>query len=515
MAEEAFTIAGVSDKYPYKRTDEPNEAFDTVPTSIDEIAYLPSGWKPQTDDPTYQPTYTGGDGGYDEDDLLFNINNPSDITQGCQCNENGDYREPSGCVLVEETQFSPYRQGVRHIAVDFLGPWGQYEIMWTNDKGCFKKSRKIRYKIHSPFTGPIELPVVMRVMFLSGEATVRSLVPATLYIATKPACLIVGNVAGYGLNNLQVNILRTTNPIHKTTSYYFAAITNNAHYEIKDLCWQDGITPPHSDMHYLIQPFNNSGSAPMLRQMLKQGAPANIINQAVVMFTLSSSLPAIGFSVEAYINIAPPDIAIGCKREPNLDDYSTDRIREVVYHEMGHAVHYRKVGVNYWRDVVDFESQRIFESGGADSYGNGSHAGAGKIHLVETWGNHIGHLYTHRRYKSHHSLGTPLTEKSWMGELESRISLYGQNAWIKFPVLLDLMDNNIQNNTIQMYEDQAFMGVPPGANDNVSGFTNSMFYSELGSQDMTDFINKLKNNHLPGTGNSVSSFDLLMSTYGL
>lgn len=164
IAEEAFDIAGLSSNYPYKRTDEPNSVYDNCPADINTVIDGNLGWRELTWEELHP--YGGGVGGYNNGGLDFNTPTPNDVSNHCNCGNNDDDREPSGCVLVEETQFVPHWSGVRDVKIDLLGPFSQYMRGSTSQTGCFRFSRKMRYKV-----GNNRLPVHMRVSFKSHEVT--------------------------------------------------------------------------------------------------------------------------------------------------------------------------------------------------------------------------------------------------------------------------------------------------------------------------------------------------------
>lgn len=505
VTEEAFRLANLSDKYPYNRTTEPDPNFDTVPMTIGDIMYLPSGWVPQANEP-----YTGGTGGYNVNDLEFNKPTPDDVTNACGCTHSTDYRKPSGCILVEETQFAPNWQGVRKVLVDYVGPFGQYELMRTNEKGCYSRDRKIHYKIHNPFGSDINLPVFMRVMFQSGEATVRSLIPGTLFLATQPTTHIVGNIAGWSMDNNRVRYNRSANAWQLPCVYYTAATVNNAHYEHKEMSAQDGITPMHSDIRYLLHPYDFSGSAPMFHQLVKSGQPKTIIQVGYFTSTFNMMFPAMGSPMINYMQTCPPDILIGMETSGDMNRQSSDQKREVIYHEMAHATHYRKCGNQIWLDNIAYIAAR-----GGD-YGDGTHPGADKCALIEMWGYHIGYMYTHRRYGLNHSRGGFQISNSWFGELEITAGWAPNWPWMPVGLLLDLMDNNLNNQAVSSaMTDNQNLGPVPGTLDNVSGFTNLMFYNELGAANIWDFRDNLRTNQLPLTGSTLTSYNTIMPAYGL
>lgn len=509
IMEEAFDIAGLGETYPYDRSTEANQNYDNVPNTINEH-FAVTDWGTSISD--LYP-YAGGIGGYNNGGLDFNTPTPNDVSNHCNCGNNDDDREPSGCVLVEETQFAPHWSGVRDVKIDLLGPFSQYMRGSTSQTGCFSFSRKMRYKV-----GGNRLPVHMRVSFKSHEVTIRSALPAGFLPTTMPAVHNVGNVAQFtGLNWIRVRYHRSRTQFGLSTAYYSAASLNNAHYEYKDMSWQDGILPPHSDMHYLVHPYGSPGeaAAPMLRQLIKTGHPTTIIQIGVALWVFGG-LPVIGGqNAQQYLALCPPDIAYNTHQGTNWDNFASDRIKEIMYHELGHATHYRKTDQQFWLNNIAYVAGQSVASMGAVPYGDGTAQGWDRCALVEMWGYHIGRTYTHRRYGINHSGGGNNVTDSWLGRLERQLMWYG---FIPVGLLHDLMDNNIQNLNVDAgLTDNAAMGPTPGTQDDVAGFTNLMLYNELGSnsQNIFQWRDNVRNNQLPATWNSTNVYNTLVGIYGL
>lgn len=282
-----------------------------------------------------------------------------------------------------------------------------------------------------------------------------------------------------------------------------------------DMCNQDGISTPPSDMHYLIHPYGKSQGAPMIYQLIKSGQPKTIYTIGVAYATLGATWGTVALP---YLQICPPDIVIGYNFGTSYTAFESDRIRQPMYHETGHALHYRKTSNQFWLDLINYEGITVLNTHG-DPYGSPSNTGWGKMALAETWAEHIGTTYTHRRYEQNHSLGTGPILGSWFKELE--LVQYGfvlQNTVyppnVPCGLLHDLMDNNTQNTTAnsQLTDNGNVINY-----DNVGGFTNQMLYNELGSgsQDIYDYRDNVKNNELSNTSNTSQAYDYLMSAYGL
>jgi hypothetical protein len=513
VVEEAFTITGLDESYPHNRLQEQDVEMDDMPGAIEVIA-LSQAWGTEDMNAAELPPYTGGAGGYNGGGLNFETPTPNDV-RGCDCDRNTDDREPSGCVLVEETQFAPNWQGVRHVTVELVGPFMQLQVLRTNNNGCFRSGTKMRY--HSPVGN---LPVYCKVHFEGGDNKIRSLVPGSIFNIVAAATVPVENVAPWGLNNISINIHRSMDRYSWATASYFAATVNNAHYEHTDMCTQDGITPMYHGMNYLINPFSDGSAACLMLKQLQSSNNGAPVTTGLILAAFRS-VPAMAGGPSMYLTACPPDIIVGSNHEFNdgtraYELYTSDRLRSIIYHEMAHAVHYRKAGPTFWLNLVSHEVAMSLVTNGEDPYGDGNQPGSGRCALVEAWGEHLGLTYTHRRYGINHSNGPDPILNSWFAILEARVGgeVWGNinYSWIPEGVMHDLLDNNIQNQTF-LINDAPNMG----QNDNVGGFTNLQLFNELGSnsQNITDFVTNVRNNQLPTTNNNIISYNTLMSFYGL
>ena len=165
----------------------------------------------------------------------------------------------------------------------------------------------------------------------------------------------------------------------------------------------------------------------------------------------------------------------------------SDRLKRLAYHEIAHAGHYRQVGGReYWDQLVQAEVL-------AGGHGNENSKDAGRIALCESWAEHIGMSYAHRRYGA---------DNSWTRTYDKWLEETWNETQHHIPVGLyhDLSDN--LNDTISACN-MDFSGCVL-IDDQVSGFTNQQMFSCLTSDIVSpiDFINRLIANHLANTTNT-------------
>lgn len=98
------------------------------------------------------------------------------------------------------------------------------------------------------------------------------------------------------------------------------------------------------------------------------------------------------FSIAAsVIKLFGPDITVGCK---NGDTYKS--IYSSVIHELAHASHFAKVGVEYWNRVITFIVNSAIS--GAGTYGDASMADSGYCAVSEMWAYYIASKLYKERY---------------------------------------------------------------------------------------------------------------------
>lgn len=171
----------------------------------------------------------------------------------------------------------------------------------------------------------------------------------------------------------------------------------------------------------------------------------------------------------------------------------------ITFHELGHAVHYNKVGRTYWLTVIaQYISNYLSTS---TAYGNKNNLTA----VVESWGYFIGHTFTRTKYSANSVIaadqlrrlerqrrddsvprGFNFTDDVWIG-------------WIPWGVGHDLID----------------VGEPAvtNINDLVSGYTIQGIFRGYTSSVTT--VTALRNSILSNNGNSQATHvNNLVAGYG-
>lgn len=151
---------------------------------------------------------------------------------------------------------------------------------------------------------------------------------------------------------------------------YRRCVVNNAAYDYFSRCAEEdlNIAPPPSDLRFWIFAGMDASSAIMVHH------GAFISNELITSF--------LGDYV-ALIKFLLPDITIGTA---GARDYRS--IYSTVCHEMAHASHFAKVGVDYWNNYIWYIIESYIRTSGM-TYGDGTTERAGYCEVGEMWAYYL------------------------------------------------------------------------------------------------------------------------------
>jgi len=176
-------------------------------------------------------------------------------------------------------------------------------------------------------------------------------------------------------------------------------------------------------------------------------------------------------------------------------EQESDDLKETAYHEFSHASHYRQVGKDFWKDLVEAEIR-------SNGWGDANGEFAPLIALCESWPSHMGHTYANRTYqglRATHALN--VGNRTWINFLEQRVNF--RPGHVPIGLYHDMIDNI---NAIDI-------GI--GIIDNVNGFTQQQIFSCLTSdiRDVEAFRQCIIDNHLFSSGNNITELNNLFNSY--
>jgi hypothetical protein len=265
--------------------------------------------------------------------------------------------------------------------------------------------------------------------------------------------------------------------------YWAAATTHNGVVEFWQYSAENALPNPPNNLKIILTNWNmaaGSGSTVMFNK-----CHDNTVSQYLINFFIANS-NIIPFSMGTMIAVLKNNIDMTISYLPVNADYNcrltSANLKEIVFHELGHAQHYNQVGCNFWTALRAAEITELINSGGSDPYGNGNNASTAPIiATAEMWGNHTGYTYTNRHYGNG---GTAVADfRAFMQNIPYQ-NIAGLNCY------LNAIENHNPNNAADVYR-----WIPQGllhdlldatvetfpVIDNVSGYSAQQCFTALQS----------------------------------
>lgn len=478
IAQKAFEITGNAYEIP--------EVFEANPALVDgKFEYRIENENPTDGD-------GGGGGGTGGGGTTTGGGGGSD----CGCPLPNHIRKPSGCVQVFDNMLNGW-QGV--IRVEVITSKTQifgfifHRKTETNGNGCWQINHKYRGKIH------------VWVRWESSTCNIKTMEGmADLWGYTFPRREHIGSFNGPNFNNIPIKFNFTAALGTDAFLNWSASTVNNAIYEFGGFVGSQGIsTSVPGNLKVLITPWGsggNTGAAPMfdkmgfIQQFILFGSANAIL--AGVLNVLAPGVNIIALPLAVWLEVAAPDIALNLN---NAGQVNSDDVRELMYHELAHSLHFNQVGSNYWLDNIFYTMQHL-------GYGDGTAPGAGRCSVIESWGFQIGLNSTHLRYgTSNSNPGNPVTN-TWRARLERALAWGPGSTHIPFAWEWDLQDDNTVN-PLNETENAS-------VTDRVLGVSNAQIFSTMNANMQS--MPQMKAAVIPFLPPTVpmSTYNILCTPYG-
>lgn len=188
-------------------------------------------------------------------------------------------------------------------------------------------------------------------------------------------------------------------------AYWVATTTHNSVLEFKEYSTEPtiGIGPLPGKVKLLISNWGfmrGAGATPMFNK-----CPGSMTVNFATFFIIQPTFFAIVNGVSQLIQYLSTNVDIIIGYAAPLDDYdcllTSARLKEVTYHELGHAAHYTQAGCDFWiqyRQAIVHELLAWGPLSQQAPYGDGTDTEAAILATGEMWGNHCGYIFTNRRY---------------------------------------------------------------------------------------------------------------------
>ena len=379
-------------------------------------------------------------------------NNTGSNLNECGCPIPFNVKMPAGCVQVDDDGTDV---GVMSVTVKTKDTWFTSDFATTNQNGC--------WRVDDEYSGKMW-------MFLEFKNSACKIRDIGYWTSIRVLRDYIGSFKSPFNNNLVPYSDGTVNTITDEERMFWAACHSiNTVVDYRGAVINDGILPPRSHLNVL----NLAGSGPAAAPML-QGNPFNSWIALLVQYIPIANL------VNFFTTSIHPDV---------LNKYtateSANSFTNVLYHELGHASHYRAVGEGYWFGYRN----HIILNGGYGSFGSFNIGSSpGKVALGEAFGHFAANRYGNT------AAG---------GEGSSF-----EDNFIPTGLMFDLMDNG------------ADLIVDPNDSsssvDNITGFTPAMIYNAMrlsSTDDIRKFRDRLRILHLADTPNSAAAFNTFVDQY--
>jgi hypothetical protein len=383
-----------------------------------------------------------------------------------------DAHIPAGNIYVFDTNLpsigngSPF--GLRKVKV-IAKRWFKIQTTYTDASG------------HFTFTKHFKNKVKIKEQFINSDATIFGMRRANIWQMVFPIKRTLGIYNSSDMSNIQFPN-NQEGPINSKANRYWAAATvENAAQEHLDYATQFGFSKMPNNMHIFLTPWatqEGSGSTPMFGHGVVPGISGEAAFTEYYLMSkfrfspvLTDAVAAIGFrlGLDMSIDYNPPSWR---------DQFYSDYLMGLCYHEMSHASDFSKVGLSWYQNFVSAElSESIIHGASNDPlnpYGDSNSVDAPIIALGEAWAYHMGHFLADQRYglnsydefEGQLGYGNTPNAHTDIEVLENWNPNYTDDVfnWIPKGLMEDMIDNTNENFPVI---------------DGINGFTISQLFAAL------------------------------------
>ena len=262
---------------------------------------------------------------------------------------------PSGRItIVDEDADGGESSGVKGVRVS-CNSFVKFSHTYTDDEGYYKMNKKFSSKLR------------YRLVFENKKGFSIGF----NMILTPASTSTLGQASPEGVN--------ATVTKDSESKLFKRCAVNNAAYDFYDRCDVEDMNlplPPKDIRIWLFHKLQSSSS-----MMMHHGA---VLDMSLVSSFLGDFAPL--------VQVFLPDLTIGVK---GRDDYAS--IYSEVCHELAHAIHFSKVGTDYWNRYILYVMGSYVSSSGM-AYGDGSGVNAGYCEVGEMWAYYLSSKMYHERY---------------------------------------------------------------------------------------------------------------------
>jgi hypothetical protein len=384
--------------------------------------------------------------------------------------------KPNGRLTVSE---GSEKIGLRNVKVIAYN-WFRYTSTYTDNNGNFSFDKKFRR-------------ARIKVKFKTNQAKIRIVRGLNIYRMLMVYKTKIKNGNSYAfinsdLENINFNFDYYSDVTTKGCENWYCALTWNSLYETRYYTTQIGINAPPNGLNIYLTSYTNEGAAPMIHKMDESGYSfadlASTLHSITAYYILTElAAPELINTISDHLGRRMPDIIYGMESNAQYRDLK----RNLLYHELGHSVHYLKAGYIFWKNEIDYTIDNM-------GYGTKSSNNSGICALTESWGNYFGEYLHMLRYDD--------ANHQYAQDIELMIGDNG-NPWFPVGMYWDIYDDE---NTLP-----GIITENTNITDNVNGVNLPSAYNMLqGCDDIDDYKTTLKY-YYPGQQTQINT---LFDGYG-
>ncbi len=106
-------------------------------------------------------------------------------------------------------------------------------------------------------------------------------------------------------------------------------------------------------MNVYVTSFMTESAAPMLGSMINSGFGINNLTSKLYsiidLYVLADAAQAVANHIVLAFQKRLPDIILGMEGNRSIEE-----VEMTIFHELGHAIHYKQAGNVYWSDEIDY-----------------------------------------------------------------------------------------------------------------------------------------------------------------
>ena len=185
---------------------------------------------------------------------------------------------------------------------------------------------------------------------------------------------------------------------NRNLANWACATTHNSIIEFKEYSSEFGLPQPPGNLKVIVTNWGfmrGAGSAPMWnKRVIDLNDP---LKKLFITFLAQQHYITAGVAAFFSTLKSQMDLIIGYASSDYTCRLRSSELRNLVFHELGHAQHFSEVGHVFWNQYADEITRNLISSGFSDPYGSGDDPIIG---VSEMWGSFVENWYGERHYKN-------------------------------------------------------------------------------------------------------------------